>query len=936
MAYERQRDFVFYGIKRHRGAELWKSDGTAAGTVMVKDIFPGGFSSYPNSLVNLNGTLYFSADEDIAGNELWRSDGTDAGTTLVKRISTEGLSYGPNSLTNFNGTLLFTANDNIAGYELWKSDGAEAGTAMLKNIDSVDQPSFPDNLVHMNGMLYFAADDGIHGAELWKSDGTDAGTVMVKDIYPGSVGGMPDYLTNVNGTLFFTASDGIGGVELWKSNGTADGTVMVKDIQSGIYSSGPRYLSNVNGVLYFAASSGNTEGYELWKSDGTADGTVLVKDIFPGSTSSGPQNLTNVDGTLFFAAQGSSTQGNELWKSDGTADGTVLVKDLYSGASKSSNPEYLMNVNGVLYFAANDGVNGNELWKSDGTATGTVLVKNIYPGTGKSSNPESLMNLNGTLYFAANDGVSGIELWASDGTAEGTVLLKDIYPGSNSSAVTSLANINGTLYFAADDGINGSELWTSDGTAAGTVLYADLCPGALGSTPIGFTDLGDSMFFSADDLSADRELCQAPLDKSSLLYVATEDWTPAGLTLTSGGDGKLHVYQTGTMIDALPPRDPAKVTGVSITGRNASDIMTYNYYYSFANLFIDRATLKIDSDNALDAGTIVKIDGGVLNLNDKTITMGDLTLAGGSILTGTLHANSYQVQSGTITAVLAGPGDLTKTGSGTVTVNLVNAPNVIVSMGTFNAGSIVCDTLVIGSPSSSSTVVPKKAGNSHNDISATAIAEHSLANAPKTDVIATTTSLGADNVAPPQCEITDEANTAVNPAISVLDTTDAPVIVPAAEPIIYQVISLPKITSTLQISEISKLQTSKLLIACHSLKGAFPSISHSLASLLNTSFNQPAFALSNLSTLAEPLKVSLDGQFTDSLARNKKLLSTALTTNKNALNLAMHSMAKDNRHNEVFEQLDSELFVSEHFRKQDKLVEKAIDAFHTKLTPLIE
>ena len=73
------------------GPELWKSDGTEAGTVLVKDIHPGagGYSS-PSSLTGVGGTLFFAADDGTHGSELWKSDGTEAGTVLVKDINAGG------------------------------------------------------------------------------------------------------------------------------------------------------------------------------------------------------------------------------------------------------------------------------------------------------------------------------------------------------------------------------------------------------------------------------------------------------------------------------------------------------------------------------------------------------------------------------------------------------------------------------------------------------------------------------------------------------------------------------------------------------------------------------------------------------------------------------------------------------------------------------
>ena len=71
------------------GFELWKTDGTTAGTALVKDIYPGLQSSSPHYFVNLNGMLLFSADSG-SGRKLWKSDGTATGTTLVNPRSAEG------------------------------------------------------------------------------------------------------------------------------------------------------------------------------------------------------------------------------------------------------------------------------------------------------------------------------------------------------------------------------------------------------------------------------------------------------------------------------------------------------------------------------------------------------------------------------------------------------------------------------------------------------------------------------------------------------------------------------------------------------------------------------------------------------------------------------------------------------------------------------
>ena len=118
---------------------------------------------------------------------LWKSDGTRAGTVLVKDIDLDDYydEYGP-YLTGVGGTLFFTDDDGTHGSELWESDGTRAGTVLVKDIHPDAYDSDPSSLAGVGGTLFFTARDGIHGSELWKSDGTRAGTVLVKDIQPGA------------------------------------------------------------------------------------------------------------------------------------------------------------------------------------------------------------------------------------------------------------------------------------------------------------------------------------------------------------------------------------------------------------------------------------------------------------------------------------------------------------------------------------------------------------------------------------------------------------------------------------------------------------------------------------------------------------------------------------------------------------------------------
>jgi uncharacterized repeat protein (TIGR01451 family) len=421
---------------------------------LVKDINASG-SSAPTEFVTVGDFTFFAADNGVNGVELWKTDGTAGGTVLVKDICPGSCGSAVSMLTAAGSTLFFVADDGSHGAELWKSNGTAAGTEMVRDLRAGNDSPVPSWLTAVGSTVFFSAHDGQTGTELWKSDGTFNGTVLVKDVEPGGFGSGPGPLVAVGNTLFFvaTTSPYTRGRELWTSNGTEAGTFMVKDINP-VDSSFPSELTAVGSLLFFSARDG--KGYELWKSNGTTAGTARVKDINPAYLDSFPSELTDVDGTLFFLADDGST-GRELWKSDGTESGTVRVKDLVGGTG-SPGANLLTAAGGVLLFAADDGWVGEELWRSNGTDAGTYLVRDINPGA-PSTVFSQLAGIGGTLCFAADDGLHGNELWQSDGTFQGTDIVEDLVLGPSGSDPSEPSGGGSFVFFAADDGQTGRELW---------------------------------------------------------------------------------------------------------------------------------------------------------------------------------------------------------------------------------------------------------------------------------------------------------------------------------------------------------------------------------------------------------------------------------------------------------------------------------------------
>jgi ELWxxDGT repeat protein len=295
-------DLFFTIITGSGDQQLWKSDGTVTGTVLVAD----NVLVVSGSGVAAHGLYFFiGVDPNTFAFQLWESNGTAAGTRVADPNHPGANVQG---LTNVRGTLFyFDSGANSDDQTLWTTDGTSA--TLVAHIHPGDF-AFPYDTVAVRDKLYFAVTDNSTGtAELWTSDGTPGGTGPVAAVRPdfGSA-------VAVGGRLFFTVNDPLLGEQLWVSRGTAASTHMVAPIVAGTDSFGnplPFNLTSYHGELFFTASD-PAHGEELWTSDGTAAGTFMVEDINPGPSGSDPSQLTVVNGTLYFTAN-DGVHGTELW-----------------------------------------------------------------------------------------------------------------------------------------------------------------------------------------------------------------------------------------------------------------------------------------------------------------------------------------------------------------------------------------------------------------------------------------------------------------------------------------------------------------------------------------------------------------------------------------------------------------------------------------------
>lgn len=433
------------------GMEPWVSDGTAAGTTLLKNVAPEvvNNSSMPASLTDFNGKLWFLADDGVHGQEPWQSDGTAAGTKLVADITGGKDSTGVQQQTMWNGNLYFFVSDGLNSAFV-RFDGTAAQTlAVLWPPPNIPQGSqsycLRRNYVVLGSKLYFSAMDAQGDVELWSTDGTPAGTSRVVDLLPVSSSN-PCGLTLFKNRIWFGATNSVGQSKLWSTDGTAAGTTPFPDRWTAV---GPALV--YNDALYLSTSDANGVT-QTWKTDGTDAGTRPLVDTASGATPYSAIPIGIVNGRLLLlnlltpTVGQTSTYRYELWFSDGTSAGTAKIQSttaVYGGA-------FLITPN-LLYFSGT-GPAGLEPWVSDGTEAGTRLLADLNPNG--DSSPAWAANFNGVVYIQAKDPVRGPRLWRTDATTTGTVAVGDVGDSSGNPMVSGQ-----NLYFTAIDPVMGRELY---------------------------------------------------------------------------------------------------------------------------------------------------------------------------------------------------------------------------------------------------------------------------------------------------------------------------------------------------------------------------------------------------------------------------------------------------------------------------------------------
>jgi ELWxxDGT repeat protein len=444
--------YALIAVPNHYDKQLWRSDGTTAGTSLVASCGELPDFLQQDFLAAAGGKLFFLAPNG-AGTDLWVSDGTSAGTAP---LGLTGLRF--SGLTTLGSRLFFIANGASQSPQIWVSDGTKAGTRKLGTFTSVGW------LEAGGSSLYFTADDGKHGTQIWVSDGTPAGTRQATAAPSGFQFPLPsdqsevvkttDGFEVVGGKLVFLGTPPQGREALWSApTGGAGSLVEVCRDRCGGFDSGGHLVKVGERVLF--TNSGSTV---LGVTDGTASGTRLLQQICGGSFCD--PALALAGGALYFAVTENGFD-QHLWRTDGTPAGTRRFADPLLDDTNQPAP---VELHGKVFFVAADPFTNqglqDELWMSDGTAAGTrQLTDDSGP---RSSSPVNLTAAGDGVFLDASSAVDfGTVLWRSAGSAASTVALSP-------AAGPPVAAFGGVVFAQASSPGSELQLWRSDGTAAGT------------------------------------------------------------------------------------------------------------------------------------------------------------------------------------------------------------------------------------------------------------------------------------------------------------------------------------------------------------------------------------------------------------------------------------------------------------------------------------
>ena len=517
------------------GRELWRTDGTAAGTRRVADFCPGACDGEVVPLDTAGDLLYFAVH-----GRLWKTDGTDTGTSFIAEPDPSSDTYDISSGFVLGDQILFVAPHEEFGRALWISDGTAEGTVDLSV--SFGTMSTPIDWTQIGDRVFFSNLDSSGASRLWVSDGTAEGTRVVVELC-GDCFIVPSYLQPLGDRLFFVAGNPSRGSEPWITDGTPEGTERLADFAPGNQSSYP-YSVTVLGsatsgdTAYGLLRSGCSGAGCIFLSDGTREGTRLAPELFPPAAAGSPYRLIAVGSTLYMATQG---ERQELWALDEMGGGVRL--------NHSSSMDLLGDAHGSFFYRVRDP--NLRLMATDGTPETTrSLATDLLVYQLAEVGEQTVLG----AYPLVDDQIEDSELWLTDGFGPQASLLQELSPPvSNSDPSQLIAWRDDLAWVGREDGNDRLSVWLLNGgspfpltesihprtlAVAQDRLYVGAFPGVsvyqsgalvdsvdIDSSPTEMVPFQDGMLMAALAPGQSLWSTRGAQDQTELILNVNPDWT---------------------------------------------------------------------------------------------------------------------------------------------------------------------------------------------------------------------------------------------------------------------------------------------------------------------------------------------------------------------------------------------------------------------------
>ncbi len=412
---------LLFIAKDENGTALWSTDGTPEGTVKLKELqfeianWNGVLKESDKQFIKYNNEVYFSASEPkMFDEELWKTDGTPEGTVLIKDIYTDKSSR-PYNLQLLKDKLYFQVFNGLNDTpDIWSTDGTKENTIKLLDFATIVPNSFfYSKDVHEH---IFIIDTSNQKNVLWSTNGSIEGTIQLINNSDGlKLNLSPASL--LGGKLYFSGRFTSGELGLFVSDGSLDGTRQVNTIS--LDPNSELSLMSNKGTeeqnLYFSlVEEGN---YSLWISNGTDKNTKKIAESLKNIN----VRMSAQSGLKTFFVATDDEHGDELWVSDGTEQGTHLVKDIVDGTKGSGLWFSSIIIEGKVLFYVDDENGVASTWISDGTENGTFKLN---PGLNDLTHMSFYTNqYNNMLLFAEESVADTVRMWQTNMTKQGTSII---------------------------------------------------------------------------------------------------------------------------------------------------------------------------------------------------------------------------------------------------------------------------------------------------------------------------------------------------------------------------------------------------------------------------------------------------------------------------------------------------------------------------------